>query len=48
VALLRLVPEIARSDVFICGSDPWIDAVHDAARRAGVPMRQIHQERFAW
>lgn len=48
VALLRLVPEIARSDVFICGSDPWIDAAHDAAKRAGVPMRQIHQERFAW
>jgi predicted ferric reductase len=48
VALLRLVPEIANSDVFICGSDPWIDAAHDAARRAGVPMRQIHQERFAW
>ncbi len=48
VALLRLVPEIAGSDVFICGSDPWIDAVHDAAKRAGVPLRQIHQERFAW
>ena len=48
VALLRLVPEIAKSDVFICGSDPWIDAAHDAAKRAGVPTRQIHQERFAW
>ncbi len=48
VALLRLVPEIARSDVFICGSDPWIDAAHAAVRRAGVPARQVHQERFAW
>jgi predicted ferric reductase len=48
VALLRLVPEIAHSDVFICGSDGWIDAVHAAAKRAGVPANQIHQERFAW
>ena len=38
VALLRLVPEIASSDVFICGSDPWIDAARrrrEAGRRPG-------------
>jgi ferredoxin-NADP reductase len=46
--LRRLVPDLARHDVFVCGPDPWMDAVLDAARRLGVPEEQLHSERFAW
>jgi predicted ferric reductase len=47
-ALVHLVPDIARHDVFVCGPDAWMDAVCRAARRAGVPPAQVHTERFAW
>jgi predicted ferric reductase len=49
VALLRrLVPDLARHDVYVCGPDTWMDAVLDTARRLGVPEAQLHSERFAW
>lgn len=47
-ALRQLVPDIAESDVFVCGSGPWMDAAVAAARRAGVPGECIHVERFSW
>lgn len=47
-ALLRLVPDIAAHDVFLCGPDPWMDAATRAARDAGVPVAHIHAERFTW
>jgi predicted ferric reductase len=47
-ALLRLVPDIKRHDVFVCGPDQWMDAAIAAATTAGVPKSQLHQERFAW
>lgn len=46
-ALLDIVPDVARRDVFICGPDAWMAAARRAARRAGVPDRQIHLERFS-
>ena len=48
VALQELVPGIATQDVFICGPDPWMEAVRRAALEAGVPADQIHLERFDW
>jgi predicted ferric reductase len=48
VALTELVPGIAAQDVFVCGPDPWMDAVRRAALEAGVPTEQIHLERFDW
>jgi ferredoxin-NADP reductase len=48
VALEELVPRIATQDVFICGPDPWMDAVRRAALEAGVPAGQVHLERFDW
>jgi ferredoxin-NADP reductase len=48
VALKELVPGIATQDVFICGPDPWMEAVRRAALEAGVPAEQIHLERFDW
>jgi len=47
-ALLQLVPDIAEQDVYLCGALGWMDAVHAAAREAGVPAGQLHLERFSW
>jgi ferredoxin-NADP reductase len=47
-ALLHLVPDIARQDVFICGASGWMDAVRRAALSVGVPANHIHEERFSW
>ena len=47
-ALLRLAPGIAGHDVYVCGPDPWADAVRAAAGAAGVPADRIHSEHFAW
>ena len=47
-ALRELVPDVADHDVYICGSDGWMDAAEAAAREAGVPREQIHLERFSY
>ena len=47
-ALRHLVPDLAERDVFVCGPDPWMEAVVAAAREVGVPSRQLHLERFTW
>lgn len=46
--LLRLVPDLARHDVFVCGPDAWMDVACRAALDAGLPRAQLHQERFTW
>ena len=43
-----LAPDIASSDVFLCGPEEWMRSVRDAARAAGVPDRQIHREHFTY
>jgi predicted ferric reductase len=49
VATLRwLAPDIARSDVYLCGPDGWMDAVVHTLDRIGVPDRHIHLEQFSW
>ncbi|AGL15494.1 ferric reductase-like transmembrane domain-containing protein [Actinoplanes sp. N902-109] len=47
-ALRALSPDIAGHDLYVCGPDPWTQAVRSAARSAGVPAGQIHRERFGW
>jgi ferredoxin-NADP reductase len=44
--LRELVPDIARHDVFLCGSPGMATASVRALRRAGVPARRIHAEVF--
>jgi predicted ferric reductase len=46
--LRHLVPDIARHDVYLCGAEHWMDAARAAARAAGVPGKQVHEERFTW
>ncbi|MBJ7330846.1 MAG: ferric reductase-like transmembrane domain-containing protein [Solirubrobacteraceae bacterium] len=45
-ALVDLVPDLARRDVFICGPDGFTTRFAAAARAAGVPRAQIHHETF--
>ncbi|TCC31078.1 oxidoreductase [Kribbella speibonae] len=47
-AVRRLVPGIARYDVYVCGPDRWMDAMCAALRATGLPPNQLHQERFSW
>jgi len=47
-ALRQLVPDIARHDVFICGSPGWMDAAERAVIGAGVPPERVHIERFTY
>jgi predicted ferric reductase len=47
-ALLRIVPDLAHRDVYVCGNPAWMDAVIAAAKDAGVPAASIHHERFSY
>jgi ferredoxin-NADP reductase len=47
-ALTELVPDIAGRDVYLCGPEPFQDALVAAARRAGVPDTHIHHESFSF
>jgi predicted ferric reductase len=47
-ALLRLIPDLSRRDVFVCGPDAWMAAAAAASREAGLPEDQLHLERFTW
>lgn len=44
--LLRIVPDLARRDVFVCGPGGFTSSLVGAARDAGVPAAQIHHETF--
>lgn len=46
--LRHLLPDVAESDVFICGAGPWMAAVAAACREAGVPDDAIHLEYFGY
>jgi len=47
-ALVRIVPDIADRDVYICGHPTWMDSVIAAAHEAGVPPEAVHHERFSY
>jgi predicted ferric reductase len=46
--LAAYAPDIADSDVYVCGPAAWARSVIADARTAGVPAEQIHHERFDW
>ena len=48
VRLVTIAPDIADSDVYVCGPDGWTKSVVNSATRAGVPAHQIHSEEYAW
>jgi predicted ferric reductase len=48
VSLRSTFPDLASSDLYICGPAAWTDLVVEDARAAGLPAHQIHTERFDW
>ena len=47
-ALASLVPDAPQRDVYVCGPDPMMEAVRRTLRILGVPIDQIHSERFVY
>ena len=45
--LTELVPDLGERDVYLCGPPAMTSVVLVSLRRAGVPRRHIHHERFA-
>ena len=48
VTLMSAFPDLAESDVYLCGPSSWLDAVLADVRAYGVPEHRIHAERFDW
>jgi ferredoxin-NADP reductase len=48
VTLSGVFPDLARSDLYLCGPTAWLDAIEADARATGIPSHQIHAERFDW
>lgn len=48
VTLEAAFPDLARSDLYLCGPTAWLDLVEADARATGIPQHQIHAERFDW
>ena len=46
--LRRILPDIARHDVYVCGPQGLAEESYAALREAGVPDRRIHHESFAF
>jgi predicted ferric reductase len=48
VSLRSTFPELAQSDLYICGPQRWTDLVVEEAKASGLAAHQIHTERFDW
>jgi len=48
VTLASVFPDLATSDLYVCGPGAWLDAVVADARAYGIPEHRIHTERFDW
>ncbi|MEV6210147.1 ferredoxin reductase family protein [Kitasatospora sp. NPDC051914] len=46
--LRKILPDIARHDVYVCGPAGLAEESYTALREAGVPDRRIHHESFAF
>ena len=46
--LTDFAPWVRDADVFVCGPNPWMDAVLADAEACGIPRSQVHDERFTW
>jgi predicted ferric reductase len=47
-ALLRMAPDLAVRDVYMCGPPGLMTAVRTSLHRAGLPQHQLHEERFSF
>ncbi|MBH0055092.1 ferric reductase-like transmembrane domain-containing protein [Salinibacterium sp. SWN139] len=48
VTLQSAFPELADSDVFLCGPTTWLDLIEADVHASGIRPQQIHAERFDW
>lgn len=48
VSLGSIFPDLAESDLYLCGPTAWLDLVEFDAKQAGIPAHQLHTERFDW
>lgn len=48
VTLRSIFPDLADSDLYLCGPTTWLDLVEADAHALGLPEHQIHSERFDW
>ncbi|MBC7518579.1 MAG: ferric reductase-like transmembrane domain-containing protein [Microbacteriaceae bacterium] len=48
VTLRGVFPDLADSDLYLCGPGAWVELVRADATALGVPEHQIHLERFDW
>jgi predicted ferric reductase len=46
--LIALVPRLVTHDVYLCGPPAWMSLLRRDLSAAGVPRRQVHDERFGW
>jgi ferredoxin-NADP reductase len=47
-ALRSWVPDLAKRDVYVCGPEEWVDSVRRTTLAAGLPLEQLHIEKFRW
>ncbi len=48
VSIRSVFPDLAHSDLYVCGPQPWADVVVADAKASGAQPHQIHMERFDW
>ena len=46
-SLTRLVPDLHRRDLYVCGPEGFVTSVVDLAARLGVPAEAVHHEAYA-
>ena len=46
--LQRLVPDLSRHEVYLCGPEPMMEVARAALHQAGVPSSAIHSESFSF
>jgi ferredoxin-NADP reductase len=46
-SLPRLVPDLDRRDIYVCGPEAFVASIVDLAHRLGVPGEAIHHEAYA-
>lgn len=48
VSIRSVFPDLAQSDLYVCGPQAWADVVVADAKAHGAAPHQIHMERFDW
>jgi len=46
-SLQRLVPDLHRRDIYVCGPEGFVTSIVEVAARLGLPSEAIHHEAYA-